>query len=178
MADFFGLYVGTVFSVEDPEQAGRIQVTIPGICEPNSGWARPRGLFGSAKNLGLYGVPPEGSEVLVQFEAGDIDSPWYEPSGVAAGEMPPRIKGTLNKYGFGFGDLQFEVEIKDSGKSVLTIYSLAVPDSNQIILDAETNQITIQSLTGLNLSCVGQIDITAGLVTIQGRPVTPGVNEI
>lgn len=178
MADFFGLYVGRVFSVEDPENANRVQVTIPGICEPCSGWARPKGLFGSAPNMGLYGVPPEGSEVLVQFEAGDIDSPWYEVTGASAGEFPPRIKGTLNKYGFGFGDLQFEVEIKESGVSVLTIYSLLIPEANQIILDAETNTLTLKSLTKIELSCIGEISLLAGLVTIQGRPVTPGGKPI
>lgn len=174
----FGIYIGTVVNIDDPLEANRAKIYVPGICEPSTAWARPRGLFGSGRNFGVFGPPPEGSEVLVQFEAGDIDSPWYEPTGASKAEIPDRMKGSLNKWGFGFGDIQFEVELKESGKGVLSIYALGIPDANVITLDSETNAIEIKCLTSLKLSSVGQIDLLAGLVTIQGRPVTPGGKPI
>jgi hypothetical protein len=98
MQGIFGLYIGKIVNNQDPKQANRVQIYIPGIAEPSTGWARPKGLFGSAENFGIFGVPPEGSEVLVQFEAGDIDSPWYEIPGPDPDDIPEEVKGDGTKY--------------------------------------------------------------------------------
>jgi len=174
----FGIYLGTVFSVEDPLQAGRVRVSIPGICEPYSNWARPKGIFGAAFAFGSFGVPPEGSQVLVQFEAGDIDSPWYEPAGGSAGETPPEVRGAFTKWLLGFGDFRILVEATETGQGKVKIYSAMLPGQNEIILDGQTNTVEIRALTHVKIEAVGLLELRAGLLTLQGRPVSPGGKPI
>ncbi|MDO8941955.1 MAG: phage baseplate assembly protein V [Desulfobacterales bacterium] len=174
----FGMYLGTVVSVEDPLQANRVRVSVPGICEPFSNWARPKGWIGAAYAFGSFGVPPEGSQVLVQFEAGDIDSPWYEPAAGSAGEAPPEVRGSLTKWLLGFGDIRILVEATETGQGKLKIYSAQLPGQNEIILDGQTNTIAIRALTHLTIEAVGLLELRAGLLTLQGRPVAPGGKPI
>jgi hypothetical protein len=175
---FFGLYHGWVTSVDDPLQADRVRVYIPGICEPESAWARPRGYFGSGGAFGFFGAPPEGSEVLVQFEAGDIDYPWWEPARGAAAEAPEEVRGSLTKWLFSFGDVRMMFEATEDGAGKVRLYSARLPGQNEILLDGQTNTIEIRSLTKVKIEAVGLLELKAGLVTIQGRPVTPGGKPI
>lgn len=175
---FFGLYHGYVTSVDDPLQANRVRVHIPGICEPESAWARPRGLFGSGGCFGFFGAPPEGSEVLVQFEAGDIDFPWWEPAGGAAGEAPEEVRGSLMKWVFAFGDARMMFEATPDGAGKVKVYSARLPGQNEIVLDGQTNTVEIRGMTHVKIEAVGLLELTAGLLTLQGRPVTPGGKPI
>lgn len=174
----FGIYLGTVFSVEDPLKANRVRVQIPGLCEPYSAWARPKGWMGAAYAFGLFGVPPEGSQVLVQFEAGDIDSPWYEPAGGSAGEAPEEVRGSLTKWMLAFGDIRILVEATPTGQGKVKIYSATLPGQNEIILDGLTNTLELRALTHVKIDSVGLLEVKAGILTLQGRPVTPGGKPI
>lgn len=174
----FGIYLGTVTHVDDPLQANRVRVHVPGICEPYSTWARPKGVIGAAYAFGLFGPPPEGSQVLVQFEAGDIDSPWYEPAGGSAGEAPPEVRGSLTKWMLGFGDFRILVEATETGQGKVKIYSAALPGQNEIVLDGQTNTVEIRALTHIKIEAVGLVEMKAGLLTLQGRPVSPGGKPI
>jgi hypothetical protein len=178
MQGIFGLYKGKIVNNQDPKQANRVQIYIPGIAEPSTGWARPKGLFGSAENFGIFGVPPEGSEVLVQFEAGDIDSPWYEIPGPDPDDIPEEVKGIGTKFMISFGDLRMAFQQKPSGLGSCKIYSSKLGDENYIEINGETNSITISSLTDLKLKATGAVEMVGGLVKIQGRNVSPGSKEI
>ena len=155
MSGLFGIYLGTVVSVDDPLEANRVTVHIPAICEPHSAWARPKGFIGAGYAFGLFGPPPEGSQVLVQFEAGDIDSPWYEPAGGAAGEAPDEVRGSLTKWLLGFGDIRILVEATPLGPGKVKIYSAALPGQNEIVLDGSTNTVELRALTHLKIESVG-----------------------
>lgn len=70
----FGVYAGEVVSTQDPNQGGRILLKIPAVSPTTQLWARPSvpyvdGTIGSIK------LPPSGSLVWVQFEAGDPARP-------------------------------------------------------------------------------------------------------
>lgn len=79
-AVYLATYHGVVVDNADPQTIGRVRVRIPGLIEPASGWAHPRGGAGSsgAQGLGGYDVPPVGASVVVSFLAGNIDAPQYE----------------------------------------------------------------------------------------------------
>jgi uncharacterized protein involved in type VI secretion and phage assembly len=75
---YFGKYRGSVVDNVDPEQRGRIQVEVPDLqgtlpltwaeaCLPFAG---PAGA-----QMGFFAVPPPGTAVWVEFEAGDPDYP-------------------------------------------------------------------------------------------------------
>jgi len=175
MAELFGIYKGIVKDVIDPQEANRIRVYIPGICDPISNWAEPIGMFGSAANFGSFGVPPEGSEVYIQFEAGDIDFPIYQPTGKGKLEFPEEYRGSLNKWGFMFLDtmIMFE-QTENSGK--IKLYTN--DRENFITIDGVTNKIELKSLSGINIETTGELNLNASTVKIQNRIVQNNGREI
>ncbi|BAZ37716.1 Rhs element Vgr protein [Calothrix sp. NIES-4101] len=75
---YYGKYAGTVLQNVDPEQRGRLQLTIPdAIGFIPSTWAEPclplAGTIGLA--MGTYFIPPIGAGVWVEFEHGDLNRP-------------------------------------------------------------------------------------------------------
>ena len=85
----YGKYRGTVVNNVDPEQRGRLQVTVPDVLGVNlSSWAMPcLPLAGS--NMGIYTVPPVGGGVWIEFEQGDPNYPiWVGCFWGTAGEVP------------------------------------------------------------------------------------------
>lgn len=77
----FGKYRGLVVSREDPKKLGRLLVRVPALFGAETIWADP--CFPLAgPNLGAVWLPPPGSGVWVEFEAGDPSRPiwsgcWY-----------------------------------------------------------------------------------------------------
>ena len=71
-----GLVVGMVSEIKgDPEEAGRIKVSLPGLDKTiESQWARLAVLGGGAQR-GMVFLPEIGDEVLVAFESGDVRRP-------------------------------------------------------------------------------------------------------
>lgn len=75
---YYGKYAGTVLQNVDPEQRGRLQLTIPDVIGfiPST-WAEPcvplAGTIGLA--MGTYFIPPIGAGVWVEFEHGDLNRP-------------------------------------------------------------------------------------------------------
>lgn len=75
---YYGKYRGTVLQNIDPEQRGRLQLTIPDVLGAiPSSWAEPCvPLAGpTGPPMGVYMVPPIGAGVWVEFEHGDPDHP-------------------------------------------------------------------------------------------------------
>jgi hypothetical protein len=76
---WYGVYAGTVVACVDPEKRGRVQVLIPGLCEPHTNWALPAGGSHTSGESGRGGFDPpaKGAAVYVMFLCGDIDEPVY-----------------------------------------------------------------------------------------------------
>lgn len=75
---FYGKYRATVLNNADPDQRGRLMLSIPDVLGSfPSSWAEPcvplAGPTGPA--MGVYLVPPIGAAVWVEFEHGDPDYP-------------------------------------------------------------------------------------------------------
>lgn len=92
------LYKGTVVSVTDPKQLGRIKVNIPAFLEGDEDtlpffYPEPTNTKGAQGNIGSVDVPPIGSEVLVRFPFNDVYSGFYV-SGWVNKETTP---GTFNE---------------------------------------------------------------------------------
>lgn len=85
---FLGAYPGIVRENEDPEKLGRVRVEVPGVCEL-TGWALPVGSSHSSGNRqrGSYDVPEKNSTVVVLFQAGDPDRPYFMGGWHGRGEL-------------------------------------------------------------------------------------------
>ncbi len=71
---WYGVFPAEVIDIKDPENQGRVKVTLPWAPDASGGryeaWARLATLFGG-NNRGSWFVPDVGDEVLVAFEHGD-----------------------------------------------------------------------------------------------------------
>ena len=88
MTSFYGKYRGKVENNIDPMQLGRIQVSVPSVLgESTLGWAMPCVPF-AGSGVGLFLVPPTGSNVWVEFEGGDPDYPIWSGCFWGIGDVP------------------------------------------------------------------------------------------
>jgi len=78
--NFTGRYRGTVVSNIDPENTGRLLVSVPDVrgSEPCF-WASPAVPFAGLQQ-GFYAIPPINGGVWVEFEQGDPDYPIWTGS--------------------------------------------------------------------------------------------------
>lgn len=77
---YFGKYRGYVADVDDPQNLGRIQASVPRLLgETLTGWAMPCAPYGGP-NQGLFTVPDVGSGVWIEFEEGDLSRPIWTGS--------------------------------------------------------------------------------------------------
>ncbi|HET9442224.1 MAG TPA: phage baseplate assembly protein V [Acidimicrobiales bacterium] len=85
---YLGKHRGTVVNNVDPQQIGRIQVTVPDVPLALSSWAMP--CFPSAGiQAGAWMIPSIGAGVWVEFEQGDPDYPiWTGCYFGTAAEVP------------------------------------------------------------------------------------------
>jgi hypothetical protein len=92
---FYGIYQATVVNNIDPNQLGRILVSVPdvGSVTPST-WAMPSVPI-AGKQEGTFMVPQIGAGVWVQFEAGDPDKPvwtggfWHNTAEVPTAAFAP-----------------------------------------------------------------------------------------
>ena len=81
-----GKHRGVVTNNVDPEQIGRIQVSVPGILEGEA-FALPSVPY-AGPSVGFFAIPPVGANVWVEFESGDVNTPIWSGCFWNAGEVP------------------------------------------------------------------------------------------
>jgi len=85
---FFGKYRGKVENNVDPQQMGRIQVSVPAVLgEGTLSWAMPCAPY-AGPGVGFFAVPPTDANVWVEFEGGDPDYPIWSGCFWGLGEAP------------------------------------------------------------------------------------------
>jgi len=168
-----GMHVGEVWSVDDPDEQGRVQVYLPGIAEP-TGWARPLGLGGQKRGQ-VWSLKKEDA-VAVWFAGNNPEHAWYMPAGFGEDDLPEEARD-------GYPDVQvfkwdpFVMIIDEREESPR--WTLRSTGGTEILdMDGKAGTVRLSGITKLLLESVGQIDIDAPLVTIRGRPVATGIDPI
>ncbi|HEY8204615.1 MAG TPA: phage baseplate assembly protein V [Pyrinomonadaceae bacterium] len=88
MSRYYGKYRGKVFNNTDPDQKGRIQVTVPAIFgDVPLNWAMPSVPYAGMQNA-FYAIPPLQANVWVEFEGGDPEKPIWSGCFWGIGEVP------------------------------------------------------------------------------------------
>jgi len=177
----FGMHLGYVTDRRDPEQLGRVRVCIPGLLEPESAWAWPLGTSGGgSRDRGFFAVPADGAEVAILFAAGSIQSPFYlaahwgKPDGTsevpAEGQVdPPDVQVIATPT--------FRI-VLDERPGLRKLALINKKTGDQIVLDAETNTMSLEATTALTIKATGLISIDAMSVAINGRLVRAGLDGI
>jgi uncharacterized protein involved in type VI secretion and phage assembly len=83
---FFGKYRGTVIGNVDPLNLGRIQAEVPSVAGYVSSWAMPCIPYADT-NVGSFTPPPVGTNVWIEFEAGNPDDPIWSGVFFAPGDL-------------------------------------------------------------------------------------------
>lgn len=92
MQQFFGKYRGTVAANQDPLHQGRIQVNVASVFgEGKQSWAMPCSPY-AGNGIGLFAIPPVGTNVWVEFEGGDPDYPIWSGCFWGNKELPKEAK--------------------------------------------------------------------------------------
>jgi hypothetical protein len=173
------MYLGTVVSIDDPEGLGCVKVRIPNVTT-ESGWAFPFGVWAGEKR-GSPQPPPIGAKVACWWFGGQRDGVmgylcgmWHRnwtPSGYAP-----------DKWVWQNDKMRVEVDTTSStpGLRISNLGSDGDSAGTDVVLELDfaTRQVEIKGLTGFNLEAAGYGRISAGVLTLNGRPVGPGEKPI
>lgn len=204
---YYGKFRGFVKDNRDPEQRGRLKVTVPPIMgDEVLSWALPCLPFGGLSNQGLFAIPEINAQVWVEFEEGDIDRPiWTGTFWQTKTDVPPesakqtpttRLLKTPGGHLLQFDDEadQEKIILKHKQGSELQIDSrgtIVMKDksNNQVILDAEAgeikivdandNQVYLQA-AGVNVNDANgnQMELTASGIKVKGNQIVLSGNRV
>jgi Type VI secretion system/phage-baseplate injector OB domain len=86
--EYFGKYRGKVENNVDPEQRGRVMVSVPAVTGSGTlNWALPAALY-AGSSVGVWGIPPRGANVWVEYENGDPEQPIWSGCFWDRGQAP------------------------------------------------------------------------------------------
>lgn len=184
-AGWFGVFVGLVTDLRDPEGQGRVKVALPWSPDPTGGayeaWARLATLMGGAKR-GSWFVPDRDDEVLLAFEGGDPRRP-YVLGGLWNGkDRPPETmdgagrnarKVIRSRNGVTLtlddtdGRERFVVETPGGQRLTLADGpgSIEATDANGNTVRMEASGITVTSSATVTVQAA-QVKLSAGTLTV------------
>jgi hypothetical protein len=130
---YYGLYLGTVVDVKDPQQIGRIRLQCHQFTDSDDDplWATVARPGGGATSV--FFTPNEGDQVIFGFQVGDVNGPVILGYAHNSGDQKPpdQVSADSKKHGIvtSIGSLIFDEESKkivvtfkgSSGDSVMTI---------------------------------------------------------
>jgi uncharacterized protein involved in type VI secretion and phage assembly len=185
----YGVLVGVVTNIKDPENLGRVKVKLPiRECENETEWARIATLM-AGKEMGCYFLPEVGDEVLVAFHEGEVRRPYVIGALWNNVEKPPQKNGdgknnireikSRSGHEIIFNDENGKESIEIHTKAGQTIRmedpangKILVKDqsgNNTLTIDGGGNTVTIKGNLNINLesqSCKINIDAAQNSITI------------
>jgi hypothetical protein len=169
---YYGKYRGTVLNNVDPEQRGRLMLTVPDVLGAiPSSWAEPCvPLAGpTGPPMGIYLVPPIGAGVWAEFEQGDPSHPiWAGCRWGTTSDIP-----TLAKAGNPADPniviqslLQHSVMISDMPPSPAT-GGIILKSTTGAMIVVNDSGIYIQNGKGASITMIGPtVTVNNGALTI------------
>lgn len=180
-AKYVGLYEGVVVNNEDPLRLGRVTLMVPGVVEPESGWAFPIGCpGGGSRQNGWYHAPKIGAEVSVMFVQGDVDEPrfwvgpWGAPNGVPdSPSFASELSAADAVQVHGMQSDRWEIVIDDRPGHESVRIKDRLHDGDVLEIDGVRHGVTISGTAAVVIKSVGVVTIDALQVLINGRVVKP-----
>lgn len=171
----FGPQAGVVVDRDDPRGLGRIRVRVPGVQEPHGPWALPLGTLGAGPGIGAWWIPETGTEVVILFKNGNPDFPYYLTSNWTVGSVPGEALDEEGK-----GDPRVRVLATPTYAIVLDerpesagLKLLHRTSGDVVEYDNLARQWSIIATASIALRSLGQVDISAPIITLNGRTVLP-----
>lgn len=161
---FFGKYRGIVKDNQDDTRRGRLKVSVPAVLGDLEVWAMPCVPY-AGDSVGFYSLPPNGSGVWIEFEAGDPSYPIWTGCFWADNELPdtggPSIKiWKTDKLTVRIDDDGDELAVSTDSNSKITL-------SDDVKLESGGATHSVGS-AGVSSSSngVGKVEVTDSSVSI------------
>lgn len=128
---FFGKYRGRVRDNLDPLGRGRLRVQVPQVLGDVEVWALPCVPF-AGDGVGFFAMPPTGTGVWVEFEAGDPSFPiwvgcfWGDGEIDRADSLPTVKFWKTDKFTLRVDDLLGEISVENSSGSSIKITAIDI----------------------------------------------------
>jgi phage baseplate assembly protein V len=195
-AHLYGVAVGIVSNINDPEGLGRVKTVLPWMADTvETDWARVATPM-AGPGRGIYFRPDVNDEVLVAFEHGNPDMP-YVLGGLWNGQDQPPVAdpdstndvrmiksraGSTIKFSDVMDDAQIHI-VDSSGKNMIVIRasdnSITITADGDITLQAGQGKLTltgdsveITATSGLKIEASQAMDVEAtGQLTLKGSVV-------
>jgi uncharacterized protein involved in type VI secretion and phage assembly len=177
----YGVVVGIVRDIKDPQNLGRVKVDFPWMGESSeavaissaedrahSFWARIANLM-AGKERGSFFIPEVGDEVLVAFEHGEVDRPYILGTLWNADDPPPEQmdsdgKNDIRSIHSRSGHV---ISFNDSDDSP-SIRIVDQTGDNSITIDSANNAMAIKVKGDFSVEVEGNISIkTQGKLEVE-----------
>lgn len=144
---YWGKCRGIVADRNDPEQLGRLKLTVPSLFgEEMTGWAAPASPFAGA-DIGFFFLPQVGDMVWVEFEEGELDHPIWSGGSWARPERQSEIPAEAQTS---YPD---QAVLKTKAGNVIVLVDAAgkegivirTPGGCEITMDPNKNLVTVQA---------------------------------
>jgi hypothetical protein len=163
---YYGKYRGLCLNNVDPMMMGRITVEVPDVSgvAPSS-WAMPCFPISGIQH-GVFGLPPIGAGVWVEFERGDPDYPIWTGGFYSEADVPAMARLVPP----GVGGLTFQTTLQNG----ITISDTPGPTGGILIKTATGAMISVSDVgivisngKGASITMVGpSVNINAGALTV------------
>ena len=183
MEAWFGVLPAIVIDTNDPEEQGRVKVTLTG--EPdNHVWARVATLM-AGNNRGTWFIPDPGTEVLVAFEGGNAERPYVIGSLWNGRDQPPASMDGENNLKLlrSRNGVRISIDDTNGGESVRLEApgGIEVMSSSKVRVDASVLEINAGVLT-INAASSDFHGVVKADVVVAGSVVSgsysPGAGSI
>lgn len=180
----YGMLLGVVTAVDDPEGLHRIKAKIPGIADPETDWLFPITSGGGGPERGGHVAPDIGHDVCIWFHQGDTQAMgvyacgwWGVPD--EGTEMPHGTKQAAKDahlvQALRVGRIVMMVDERE-GQEAFKVYDAKGAFSFQV--DLETKRVALEGLTSVLIKSVGQLALEGLEVLINGRRVNSSGSPI
>lgn len=161
---FYGVAVGVVTNIKDPEGLGRVKVKFPWLSEQDeSYWARVVTPM-AGKERGIYFLPEVEDEVLVVFQQGDIEFP-YILGGLWNGKDKPPLSNDDGKNNQRMlKSRSGHTIVLDDTENGEKIVISDKTQKNTIEIDSKNNTMTLAVEKDLIVKVKGEISVEEDLI--------------
>jgi len=169
----YGVVIGQVTDVNDPDELGRVKLTFPWLSDEYESWWARVAQLGAGPQRGAQWLPEVNDEVLVAFEHGDTRRP-YVVGQLYNGVDTPRLgdglvdggSGAVKRRGFVSKLGHRLVFLDDDAKSGVAVMS--ADDSLKISLNQTATTIKVAADGSVEIRGSQQVTVASdGAVSIQ-----------
>lgn len=142
MTQYYGKYRGKVMNNVDPNQMGRMMVSVPAVSGDIPVWAMPSVPY-AGMQTGFYAIPPPQANVWVEYEGGDSTKPIWSGCFWGIGEAPT--------MGIATPAIVPHIAMQTGGQTTLLLSDLPGPTGG-IMLKTATGAMILINDTGITIS--------------------------